>query len=157
MPTKLITQHKLNLDSVNYKMIYIDKNTFPHCYIEEKKFDWGEPYNDITPIFNLSINPELSDIEYTIEVLGKNNFKINLEKLYNILLNNEENDRIENFNTIIFNRNLLLNTISTYINYNTDKTSPWKQYYDRYFTENDYLESIEKDLNRRLLFERKEY
>ena len=52
-------------------MIYIEKSTFPHCYIEEKKFDWGEPYDDITPIFNLSIDPDLSDIEYTIEVLGK--------------------------------------------------------------------------------------
>lgn len=138
-------------------MIYIDKNTFPHCYIEEKKFDWGEPYDDITPIFNLSINPELSDIEFTIEVLGKNNFKINLEKLYNILVNREENDRIKNFNNVIINRELLLNNINTYINYNIDKTSPWEQSFDRYPTENDYLESIEEDLNRTLLFDRKEY
>lgn len=138
-------------------MIYIDKNTFPHCYIEEKKFDWGEPYDDITPIFNLSIDPELSDIEFTIEVLGKNNFRINLEKLYNILVNREENDRLENFNNIITNRELLLNNINTYINYNIDKTSPWEQSFDRYPTENDYLESIEEDLNRTLLFDRKEY
>lgn len=138
-------------------MIYIDKSTFPHSYIEEKKFDWGEPYDDITPIFNLSIDPDLSDIEYTIEVLGKNNFKINLEKLYNILLNNEENYRIENFNTVITNRELLLNNINTYLNYNINKTSPWEQSFDKYPNENDYLESIEKDLNRILLFERKEY
>lgn len=138
-------------------MIYIDKSTFPHCYIEEKKFDWGEPYDDITPIFNLSIDPEVSDIEFTIEVLGKNNFKINLEKLYNILVNREENDRIENFNNVITNRELLLNNINTYINYNIDKTSPWEQSFDRYPTENDYLESIEEDLNRILLFDRKEY
>jgi hypothetical protein len=138
-------------------MIYIDKSTFPHCYIEEKKFDWGEPYDDITPIFNLSIDPELSDIEFTIEVLGKNNFKINLEKLYNILVNREENDRIENFNNVITNRELLLNNINTYLNYNIDKTSPWEQSFDRYPTENDYLQSIEEDLNRTLLFDRKEY
>lgn len=138
-------------------MIYINKKTFPHCYIEEKKFDWGEPYGVITPIFNLYIDPELSDIEYTIEVLGKNNFKINLEKLYNILLNKEEYDRIENFNTLIFNREILLNNIQKYLNSNEDQISPWKQYYDGYFTENDYLESIEEDLNRILLFERKEY
>jgi hypothetical protein len=138
-------------------MIYIEKSTFPHCYIEEKKFDWGEPYDDITPIFNLSIDPDLSDIEYTIEVLGKNNFKINLEKLYNILLNYEENDRIENFNTPIFNRELLLRNIQKYLNSNENQISPWEQSYDRYPTENDYLESIEKDLNRILLFERKEY
>lgn len=138
-------------------MIYIDKNTYPHCYIEEKKFDWGEPYDDITPIFNLSIDPDLPDIEFTIEVLGKNNFKINLEKLYNILVNREENDRIENFNNVITNRELLLNNINTYINYNIDKTSPWEQSFDRYPTENDYLESIEEHLNRILLFDRKEY
>lgn len=138
-------------------MIYIDKSTFPHSYIEEKKFDWGEPYDDITPIFNLSIDPELSDIEFTIEVLGKNNFKINLEKLYNILINREENDRLENFNNVITNRELLLNNINTYLNYNIDKTSPWEQSFDRYPTENDYLESIEENLNRTLLFDRKEY
>ncbi|SNR83407.1 hypothetical protein [Flavobacterium sp. ov086] len=138
-------------------MIYIDKSTFPHCYIEEKKFDWGEPYDDITPIFNLSIDPDLSDIEFTIEVLGKNNFKINLGKLYNILLNYEENDRIENFNTPIFNRELLLSNIQKYLNSNEDHISPWEQSYDTYPTENDYLESIEKDLNRILLFERKQY
>lgn len=138
-------------------MIYIEKSTFPHCYIEEKKFDWGEPYDDITPIFNLSIDPDFSDIEFTIEVLGKNNFKINLEKLYNILLNHEENDRIENFNTPIFNRELLLRNIQKYLNSNENQISPWEQSYDRYPTENDYLESIEKDLNRILLFERKEY
>jgi hypothetical protein len=138
-------------------MIHIDKTTFPHCYIEEKKFDWGEPYDVITSIFNLYIDPQLSDIEYTIEVLGKNNFKINLEKLYNILLNKEEYDRIKNFNTPIFNRELLLNNIQRYLDSNKDRTSPWKQYYDGYLTENDYLKSIEEDLNRILLFERKEY
>jgi len=138
-------------------MIYIEKNTFPHCYIEKKKFDWGEPYDEMTPIFNLSIDPDLSDIEFTIELLGKNNFKLNLEKLYNILINREENDRIENFNTPIFNRGLLLRNIQKYLNSNEDKISPWEQSYDRYPTENDYLESIEKDLNRILLFERKEY
>lgn len=141
-------------------MIHIDKNTFPYCYIEQKKFDWGEPYDTITPIFNLSINPELSDIEYTIEVLGKNNFKINLEKLYNILLNNEENDLVENFNTIIFNRNFLLNNINTYLSSNSNKISPWKHYNEEHlehFFENHYLESIEKDLDRILLFDRKAY
>lgn len=95
-------------------MIYIDKSTIPHFYIEEKKFDWGEPYDDIIPIFNLSIDPDLSDIEFTIEVLGKNNFKINLEKLYNILVNREEYERIENCNSPILNREFLLNNINTY-------------------------------------------
>ncbi|MEN2402182.1 hypothetical protein GKZ90_0020500 [Flavobacterium sp. MC2016-06] len=138
-------------------MIYLDKNTFPYCFIEEKKFEWGEPYLIITPIFNLSINPELSDIEYTIEVLGKNNFKDNLEKLYNILLNQEESSRIENLNISITNRELLLNKINSYLDSNLDTISPWKSYYDGAFTESDYLQSIEEDINRILLFDRKEY
>ncbi len=30
---------------------YIDTETIPHCKIEEKKFEWGEPYEIQTPIF----------------------------------------------------------------------------------------------------------
>ena len=141
-------------------MIYIDKSTFPYCYIEEKKFDWGEPYDEMTPIFNLSIDPNLSDIEFTIEVLGKNNFKLNLEKLYNILINREENHRIENFNTPILNREFLLNNINTYLNANLNNTSPWKLHYGEHM-ENTYedlhLESIEESINRKLLLDRKYY
>lgn len=138
-------------------MIYINKNTFPFCYVEEKKFEWGEPYEDITPIFNLSIDPELSDLEYTIEVLGKNNFKNNLLKLYNILVNREENVRIENFNNLITNREILLNRIKIYLDSNSAKISPWDLQYYVCFNESDYLESIENETKRILLFERKEY
>lgn len=141
-------------------MIYIDKSTFPYCYIEEKKFDWGEPYDDITPIFNLSINPDLSDIEFTIEVLGKNNFKINLGKLYNILVNREENERIENCNISISNREFLLNNINTYLSANLNNTPPWNKHYGEDF-ENTYeslhLESIEESINRKLLLDRRDY
>lgn len=38
-------------------MIYIDKSTFPHCYIQEKKFDWGEPYYEMTPILIYRLIP----------------------------------------------------------------------------------------------------
>ena len=142
-------------------MIYIDKNTFPYCYVEEEKFDWGEPYEVTTPIFNLSIDPNLSDIEYTIEVLGKNNFKINLGRLYNILLNKEEYDRIENYHQPILNRDFLLNSINSYLSINTNNTAPWESPYgydaSNPFYENIHLESIEKAINRKLLFERKDF
>ncbi|WP_289661473.1 hypothetical protein [Flavobacterium panacagri] len=138
-------------------MIYINKSTFPFCYVEEKKFEWGEPYEDVTPIFNLSIDPKLSDLEYTIEVLGKNNFKNNLLKLQNILVNREENIRIEHFNDLITDREVLLNRIKIYLESNSDKISPWDLHYYVCFNENDYLESIENETNRILLFERKEY
>src|SRR6478609_6315747 len=121
-------------------MIYINKSTFPFCYVEEKKFEWGEPYEDVTPIFNLSIDPGLSDFEYTIEILGKNNFKNNLLKLHNILVNREENVRIENFNNFITNREILLDRIKIYLDTNSDKISPWDLQYYVCFNENDYLE-----------------
>ncbi|KAF2515754.1 hypothetical protein [Flavobacterium foetidum] len=140
-----------------FKMIYINKNTFPFCYIEEKKFEWGEPYEVATPIFDLSIDTKLSDLEYTIEVLGKNNFKNNLLKLHNILVNREENVRIENFNDLITNREILLNRIKCYLDSNANKISPWDLHYYVSFNENDYLESIEDETNRILLLERKEY
>ena len=116
----------------------------------------GEPYEIITPIFNLCINPDLSDIEFTIEVLGLNNFKDNLVKLFNILVNREELYRIESFTVSIEKREYLLNLIAEFLNSNTSNTSPWV-FYKEPFTEKDYLESIERDLNRKLLFDRKEY
>lgn len=137
-------------------MIYIDKNTFPHCYVEEKKFEWGEPYDDITPIFNLSIDPDLSDIEYTIELLGKNNFKINLEKLYNIILNKEENTRIGNCPEPVLNREFLLNNINIYLSLNFDNTPPWRHYENSEpLYEIIHLESIEEAINRKLILDRK--
>lgn len=137
-------------------MIYIDRDTVPYCYIEERKFEWGEPYEVVTPIFNLCINPDLSDMEFTIEVLGQNNFRDNLEKLFNILVNKEENYRIESFTALIEKREYLLNLIEGFLNSNTSNIAPWI-FYRELFTEKDYLESIEEDLNRKLLFDRKEY
>lgn len=137
-------------------MIYIDKNTIPHCYAEEKKFEWGEPYTDITPIFNLSIDPDLSDIEFTIEILGKNNFKTNLEKLHNILLNKEENYRINNFKEAILNREHLIQKIINFIDENSNNIAPWENEHT-VIDEVYHLELIEYDLQKKLLFERKIY
>lgn len=139
-------------------MIYIDKNTFPYCYVEEKKLDWGEPYTHITPIFNVSIDPALSPIAFTIEVLGKNNFKLNLEKLYNILLNEEEQERIENCNTPVLDRELLLHTITTYLYTTINNSAPWLHYYEEHLAavyESLYLQSIEEALGRKLWQDRK--
>lgn len=63
----------------------------------------------------MSINPELSDIEFTIEILGKNNFKKNLDKLYNILIN-KESFRLIDFNEPILDRESLIRKILTFIN-----------------------------------------
>lgn len=137
-------------------MIYIDKNTIPYCYVVEKKFEWGEPYTVITPIFNLSIDPNLSNIEFTIEILGKNNFKTNLEKLHNILLNKEENYRIDNFNEIILNREFLIRKIINFMDENVNNIAPWENEYN-VCDEVHYLGIIEDDLQKNILFERKIY
>ena len=139
-------------------MISIDKTLIPHCYVEEKKFDWGEPYTCITPIFNVNVDPKLSDIEFTIDILGKNNFKDNLMKLYNILLNQEEKQRLYPFNDTISDRKLLLQKISDYLAENALHIVPWKKD-DEYelADETTYLEMIEHDLQRKLNYERKNH
>ncbi|MCC9074380.1 hypothetical protein LNQ49_22560 [Flavobacterium sp. F-65] len=137
-------------------MVYIDKKTVPHCYVEEKKFEWGEPYTISIPIFNLSVNPELSNIEFTIEVLGKNNFKNNLGKLYNILINKEEKHRINNLNEPILNREFLVKKIIDFIDENINNIAPWENEFTS-AAEEFYLEWIEDDLKRELLFEKKIY
>lgn len=136
-------------------MVSIDKTFIPHCYVEEKKFDWGEPYTCITPIFNVGADPELSDIAFTIEILGKNNFKDNLMKLYNILLNQEEKQRLHPFSDTISDRESLLQKISGYLAENAVYTAPWKAE-DEYelADETIYLEYIEHDLDRNLCYER---
>lgn len=137
-------------------MIYIDKTVFPHCFVEEKRFEWGEPYTNVMPIFNLSVNPELSDIEFTIEILGKNNFKSNLDKLYNILINKEEKFRLTDFNEPILDREFLVSKILTFINENTNKIAPWDNEF-KIAGEEFYLEIIEDDLKKSLKFDREIY
>lgn len=138
-------------------MIYIDKKTVPYCYIEEKKFEWGEPYTVNTPIFDLCVNPELPDLEFTIEILGKNNFKSNLAKLYNILINKEESYRLGNLTEPVVNRELLIERINTFISDNEGGVAPWDHEYNIGCDEEFYLECIGEDLKRALLFEKKVY
>ena len=137
-------------------MISIDKTTIPYCYLEEKKFEWGEPYTVTTPIFDVMIDPSLSDMEFTIEVLGKNNFKENLITLYNILLNNEETYRILYCQEVVVNRQFFLEKIKKFLDANVGSVAPWED--DAGILNEDfYLEMIEDDLKRTLLFERKKY
>jgi hypothetical protein len=138
-------------------MIYIDKKTVPYCYIEEKKFEWGEPYTVDTPIFDLCVNPELPDLEFTIEILGKNNFKSNLTKLYNILINKEESYRLDNLTEPVVNRELLIERIDSFISYNEGSVAPWDHENNIGCDEEFYLEWIGEDLKRALLFEKKVY
>ncbi|OJV53591.1 MAG: hypothetical protein BGO31_01640 [Bacteroidetes bacterium 43-16] len=139
-------------------MTYIDKTSLPHCYVVEKKFEWGEPYTSIKPIFNVGADPGLSDIEFTIELLGQNNFKAILAKLYNILLNHEEQQRLDHFEGPVTDRSLLLEKINTYLAENAPYKSPWEEE-DEYGQEYEllYLEIIETELQRNLCYERARY
>lgn len=98
----------------------------------------------------------LPDIEFTIEILGKNNFKSNLRKLYNILINREENSRLLNFSEVISDREFLVKKILDFSNENTDKVAPWESEFN-IFGEEFYLEMIENDLKRSLIFDRNIY
>lgn len=62
-------------------MSYINKSTIPFCHVQEKKFDWGEPYTTYNPIFKISPISEEFSLEDSIIILGKNNFKKQLLRL----------------------------------------------------------------------------
>lgn len=134
-------------------MTYIDKSIVPYCFVTEKKFEWGEPYDDIRPIFNLCADPALSDMTFTIEILGRNNFKEHLSKLYNILLNHEEYERINEAIEPISNRELLLERINYFLEEHAQKSAPWDDEFST-IDEAFYIRKIEDELQRTLLYER---
>lgn len=130
----------------------IDSTTFPKCRIDEKRFSWGEPYTTITPIFDMNISEQLSDLEFCIELYIKNNFRNQLLGFYNVLTNCEENDRIEHFKGTISNilRKNLLSKIKLFLD-SPEKLTPWKKY-DEIFTELDYLHLFDEEFKRKILF-----
>lgn len=127
----------------------IDFETRPICKIEEKKFDWGEPYNIYTPIFKTDIEQSLSSLEFSIELFGNNNFKKQLTLLHNKLINYEEFSSIENLNEEIFNREYLINLINKYVIINDKYNAPWIKY-NLSVTELDYINLLENMLNLKL-------
>lgn len=134
-------------------MSYIDKSVVPHCFVTVKFFEWGEDYNEYLPIFNLCADPALSDMAFTIEILGLNNFKESLSALYNILLNREEYERIGEHIEPISKRAQLLARIDHFQEENKRHEAPWDKYRD-ILDAAWYLEKIETELNRTLLYER---
>lgn len=129
---------------------YIDIETIPHCKIEEKKFEWGEPYEIQTPIFILK-KISTSKLENSIILFGENNFKQQLMSLYNVIINHEESEKIENYTGEEFNREAILNLINSFIRKNAGFVTPWEKY-QLLLTEYDYIEYCEKQLQESLCY-----
>ncbi len=148
-PTPLNINNKTSTQS---KQVKIDTDTLPKCSLEEKKFSWGEPYLVVTPIFDIAIPPELSDLEFSVEIFIKNNFRNQLLEFYNVLINYEENNRIENFEDTIPEqlRKEVLAKIKSFLD-SEKKLTPWEKY-DEYGKELDFLYKFEEEFNRKILF-----
>ena len=130
----------------------IDDETRPKCKLEEKKFSWGEPYLDISPIFDIQIPKKLTDLEFCIEIFIRNNFKNQLLEFYNVLTNYEENERIEHFEGLLSNkfRKGILLKIKKELD-SEMKLTPWEKY-KQYNEELDFLYIFEKEFKRKILF-----
>ncbi|MCS4302468.1 hypothetical protein [Chryseobacterium sp. BIGb0232] len=121
---------------------YIDTETMPHCKIEEKKFEWGEPYEMQTPVFIFK-KFSASKLENSIILFGENNFKQQLLSLFNVIINHEEFERIENYSGEQFDRKTILELINSFIKKTESLVAPWEKY-RLGFTEYDYVGYIEE-------------
>ena len=97
-------------------MIKIERNTKPFCLIKEKTIDWGEKYDEYSPMFNIILTSNNYSLEESIVFFGENNFKKQLFSLYNVINNKEEQERIINYNNErIENRPYILDLIKFYL------------------------------------------
>ena len=133
-------------------MIKIERNTKPFCLIKEKKMDWGEKYDEYSPMFNVILTSNSYSLEESIVFFGENNFKKQLFSLYNVINNKEEQERIINYNNErIENRPYILDLIKFYIEKNKDILSPWEKY-DLGLEELDFIKIIIYEMEKELYY-----
>ena len=133
-------------------MIKIERNTKPFCLIKEKKMDWGEKYDEYSPMFNIILTSSNYSLEESIVFFGENNFKKQLLSLYNVINNKEEQERIINYNNErIENRPYILDLIKFYIEKNKDILSPWEKY-DLGLEEIDFIKIIIYEMEKELYY-----
>ena len=133
-------------------MIKIERNTKPFCLIKEKKMDWGEKYDEYSPMFNIILTSNNYSFEESIVFFGENNFKKQLLSLYNVINNKEEQERIINYNNErIENRPYILDLIKFYIEKNKDILSPWEKY-DLGLEELDFIKIIIYEMEKELYY-----
>ncbi|MEJ5106428.1 hypothetical protein [Chryseobacterium sp. MYb328] len=129
---------------------YIDTETIPHCKIEEKKFEWGEPYEMQTPVFIFK-KFSASKLENSIILFGENNFKQQLLSLFNVIINHEEFERVENYSGEQFDRKTIVELINSFIKKTESLVAPWEKY-QLGFTEYDYVGYIEEQVQESLCY-----
>lgn len=133
-------------------MIKIERNTKPFCLIKEKKMDWGEKYDEYSPMFNIILTSSNYSLEESIVFFGENNFKRQLLSLYNVINNKEEQERIINYNNErIESRPYVLDLIKFYIEKNKDILSPWEKY-DLGLEELDFIKIIIYEMEKELYY-----
>lgn len=133
-------------------MIKIERNTKPFCLIKEKKMDWGEKYDEYSPMFNIILTSNDYSLEESIVFFGENNFKKQLLSLYNVINNKEEQERIINYNNErIENRPYILDLIKLYIEKNKDILSPCEKY-DLGLEELDFIKIIIYEMEKELYY-----
>ena len=133
-------------------MIKIERNTKPFCLIKEKKMDWGEKYDEYSPMFNIILTSNNYSLEESIVFFGENNFKKQLFSLYNVINNKEEQERIINYNNErIESRPYVLDLIKFYIEKNKDILSPWEKY-DLGLEELDFIKIIIYEMEKELYY-----
>lgn len=133
-------------------MIKIERNTKPFCLIKEKKMDWGEKYDEYSPMFNIILTSSNYSLEESIVFFGENNFKRQLLSLYNVINNKEEQERIINYNNErIESRPYILDLIKFYIEKNKDILSPWEKY-DLGLEELDFIKIIIYEMEKELYY-----
>ena len=133
-------------------MIKIERNTKPFCLIKEKTMDWGEKYDEYSPMFNIILTSNDYSLEESIVFFGENNFKKQLLSLYNVINNKEEQELIINYNNErIENRPYILDLIKFYIEKNKDILSPWEKY-DLGLEELDFIRIIIYEMEKELYY-----
>ena len=133
-------------------MIKIERNTKPFCLIKEKTMDWGEKYDEYSPMFNIILTSNDYSLEESIVFFGENNFKKQLLSLYNVINNKEEQELIINYNNQrIENRPYILDLIKFYIEKNKDILSPWEKY-DLGLEELDFIKIIIYEMEKELYY-----
>ena len=114
--------------------------------------DWGEKYDEYSPMFNIILTSNDYSLEESIVFFGENNFKKQLLSLYNVINNKQEQERIINYNNQrIENRPYILDLIKFYIEKNKDILSPWEKY-DLGLEELDFIKIIIYEMEKELYY-----